>query len=170
MQNSNLSKANLTNASLYGIDLSGSNLFKSNFENANLNNANLENCNLLGANLNNAKLKMLIGVKIIKLLMRFKQKKLIENGDRSTAKKKYREAEDVYRSIKISMQSQTLGDETGEFFIREMISKRRQFNKFSASRIGSKIIEITTGYGEKTKKYMFYSYWYNTCLYDSLWD
>ena len=47
------------------------------------------------------------------------------------------------------MQSQTLGEETGQFFIREMIAKRKQFDKFSGSRIGSKIIEITTGYGEK---------------------
>ena len=30
-----------------------------------------------------------------------------------------------------------------------MIAKRKQFDRFSGSRIGSKIIEITTGYGEK---------------------
>ena len=53
------------------------------------------------------------------------------------------------------MQSQTLGDETGEFFIREMVSRRKQFNKFSTSRIGSKIIEITTGYGEKLRNIIY---------------
>ena len=53
------------------------------------------------------------------------------------------------------MQSQTLGDETGEFFIREMIAKRKQFKKFSAARIGSKVIEITTGYGEKLSNILF---------------
>ena len=123
MQNSNLSKANLTNASLYGIDLSGSNLFKANFENANLNNANLENCNLLGANLSNAKLKNVSWEKDYKVINELQAEEADRNRDRDTAKKKYREAEDVYESIKISMQSQTLGDETGEFFIREMISK-----------------------------------------------
>ena len=149
MKDSDLSKANLKNASLYGIDLSGTNLFKTNFENANLNNANLENCNLLGANLSNTKLKNINWGKDYKVINELQAEEADKKGDRETAKKKYREAEDVYRAIKISMQSQTLGDETGEFFIREMISKRRQFNKFSASRIGSKMIEITTGYGEK---------------------
>ncbi len=155
MQNSNLSKANLTNSSLYGIDLRGSNLFKANFENANLNNANLENCNLLGVNFENAKLKNINWGKGYKVINEIQAEEADRSGDRDTAKKKYREAEDIYRTIKISMQSQTLGDETGEFFIREMISKRRQFNKFSASRIGSKLIEITTGYGEKLRNICF---------------
>ena len=55
----------------------------------------------------------------------------------------------MYRTIKISLQSQTLGDETGEFFIREMIARRKQFPKFSLTRFGSKLIDLTTGYGEK---------------------
>ena len=46
---------------------------------------------------------------------------------------KYKEAEDIYRTLKISMQSQTLGYETGEFFIREMIVKRKQLNKVICS-------------------------------------
>ena len=149
MKDSNLSKANLKDASLYGIDLSGSNLFKANFENANLSNANLENCNLLGANLSNTKLKNVNWGKNYKVINELQAEEADRRGDRESAKEKYKEAEDVYRNIKISMQSQTLGDDTGKFFIREMISKRKQFNKFSTSRIGSKIIEITTGYGER---------------------
>ena len=149
MKDSKLSKANFKNASLYGIDLSGSNLFKANFENANLNNANLENCNLLGANLSNTKLKNVNWGEDCKVVNELQAEEADRQGDRKTAKEKYKEAEDVYRAIKISMQSQTLGDDAGRFFIREMISKRKQFNKLSASRIGSKIIEITTGYGEK---------------------
>ena len=53
------------------------------------------------------------------------------------------------------MQSQTLGNETGKFFIREMIAKRKQLNKFSPRRIGSKIIEVSTGYGEKLSNIVF---------------
>ncbi|MAV65227.1 MAG: hypothetical protein CMG00_08570 [Candidatus Marinimicrobia bacterium] len=149
MKNADLSKANFKNTSMYGINLSGSNLFKTNFENANLNNANLENCNLLGANLSNTKLKNIYWGEDYKLINEISAEKADKEGNRQLAKEKYKEAEDIYRTIKISMQSQTLSEETGKFFIREMITKRKQFNKFSLSRIGSKIIEITTGYGEK---------------------
>ena len=149
MEQANLSRANLRNASMYGINLKGTNLFKADFENANLNNADLRNCNLLGANLSNTKLKNVNWGKDYKVINEIKAEKAYDNGDIETAKEKYKEAEDIYRAIKISMQSQTLGTETGEFFIREMVSRRKQFVKFSGARIGSKIIQITTGYGEK---------------------
>ena len=149
MEQANLSRANLRNASMYGINLNGANLFKADFENANLNNADLRNCNLLGANLSNTKLKNVNWGKDYKVINEIEAEKAYDNGDIETAKEKYKEAEDIYRAIKISMQSQTLGTETGEFFIREMVSRRKQFDKFSGARIGSKIIQITTGYGEK---------------------
>ena len=149
MEQANLSRANLRNASMYGINLKGANLFKADFENANLNNADLRNCNLLGANLTNTKLKNVNWGKDYKVINEIEAEKAYDNGDIETAKEKYKEAEDIYRTIKISMQSQTLGNETGEFFIREMVSRRKQFDKFSGTRIGSKIIQITTGYGEK---------------------
>ena len=155
MKNANLERSDLTNASMYGINLSGSNLFKTNFENSNLNGANLENCNLLGANFNNSKLKNINWGKNYQVINELEADEAYKNGDIELANKKYREAEDVYRNIKISMQSQTLGNETGEFFIREMIVKRKQLNKFSLQRIGSKIIEITTGYGEKLGNIVF---------------
>ena len=149
IQNSDFSKANLENASLYGANLKGCNLFKVNLKNANLNNSNLENCNLLGANFENTKLRNVKWGKNYKVVNEIEAETAYKNKDYKLAKEKYREAEDIYRAIKISMQSQTLGEETGQFFIREMIAKRKQFDRFSSSRIGSKIIEITTGYGEK---------------------
>ena len=149
MRNTNLTRANLKNASMYGINLNGSNLFKANLENANLNNANLENCNLLGANLNNTKLRNVKWGKNYKVINEIEAENAYKEGNIELANQKYKESEDIYRAIKISMQSQTLGNETGYFFIREMVSKRKQFHKFSPSRIGSKIIELTTGYGEK---------------------
>ena len=149
MEQANLSRANLRNASMYGINLKGANLFKADFENANLNNADLRNCNLLGANLSNTKLKNVNWGKDYKVINEIEAEQAYDNADIKTAKQKYKEAEDIYRAIKISMQSQTLGAETGEFFIREMVSRRKQFDKFSGARIGSKIIQITTGYGEK---------------------
>jgi len=155
MKNTNLSRANLKNASLYGINLSGSNLFKTNFENANLNNANLKNCDLLGANFTNAKLRNIKWGENYKVINELDAEKAYKKGDFELANKKYREAEDIYRNIKISMQSQTLGNDTGEFFIREMTVKRKQLNKFSLKRIGSKVIELTTGYGEKLSNIVF---------------
>ena len=155
MQNCELEKANFQNASMYGINLSGSNLFKANFENANLKNANLENCNLLGANFNNTQLKNVYWGKDSKLLNELEAEKALSKGDFAVAREKYKEAEDIYRNIKISLQNQTLGDDTGAFFIREMIARRKQFPKFSAARIGSKIIELTTGYGEKLGNIIF---------------
>ena len=155
MLDCNLSKANLKNASMYGANLSGANLFKANLENANLKNANLENANLLGANLSGTKLENVNWGKNYKVINELEAEKATKEGNIELSKQKYREAEEVYRSIKISMQSQTLGDETGEFFMREMVSKRKQFNKFSTARIGSKIIELTTGYGEKLSNIVF---------------
>ena len=151
ISNSNLSKCNFKDASLFGIDLNGSNLFKANFEGANLNNANLKKCNLLGVNLTNTKLKNVKWDDNFTVINEIEADLLIKKNDYENALIKYKEAEDIYRTLKISMQSQTLGYETGEFFIREMIVKRKQLNKLSARRLGSKIIEITTGYGERLK-------------------
>jgi len=151
----NLSKANLNSASMYGANLSGANLFKANLENANLKNVNLEGANLLGANLSGTKLENVNWGKDYKVINELEAESAYKDGNLELSKEKYREAEEVYRAIKISMQSQTLGNETGEFFIREMVAKRKQFNKFSAARIGSKIIELTTGYGEKLRNILF---------------
>ena len=155
MHNCNLTKVDFENASMFGVDLSGSNLFKANFENANLKNANLENCNLLGANFNNAQLKNISWGKEYKVINELEAEKAMTEKDYKTACEKYKEAEDIYRNIKISLQAQTLGDDAGIFFIREMIARRKQFPKFSAARIGSKLIELTTGYGEKLGNIIF---------------
>ena len=149
LNDSNLSRSSFKNASLYGIDLSGSNLFKANFDGANLSNSNLNNCNLLGVNFTNSKLKNVNWGTDFKVKNELDADKAIASGDYELAIKKYKESEDIYRTLKISMQSQTLGYETGEFFIREMTVRRKQFKKMSLKRLGSKIIEITTGYGER---------------------
>tara|TARA_B100000609_G_C17218175_1_gene438095 strand:- start:275 stop:1177 length:903 start_codon:yes stop_codon:yes gene_type:complete len=149
LNNSNLSRTSLENASLYGADLSSSDLFKANFEGANLSNSNLTNCNLLGVNFTNSKLRNINWGKDFKVKNELDADQAMAIGNYELAIKKYKESEDIYRNLKISMQSQTLGYETGEFFIREMTVRRKQFKKISLKRLGSKIIEITTGYGER---------------------
>jgi len=134
LNDSNLSRSSFKNASLYGIDLSGSNLFKANFDGANLSNSNLNNCNLLGVNFTNSKLKNVNWGTDFKVKNELDADKAIASGDYELAIKKYKESEDIYRTLKISMQSQTLGYETGEFFIREMTVRRKQFKKMSLKR------------------------------------
>ena len=149
MSGCDLTKTNLSESSMYGINLSGSNLFKADLEGANLKNANLERCNLLGANLTDAKLEGVNWGKDCKVINEIEADELASRGETRLANEKYKEAEHIYRTVKISLQSQTLGDDTGEFFMREMVVIRKQLPMFSLGRLWSKIIDITTGYGEK---------------------
>ena len=155
MQRCDLSRTNLSNSSLYGINLSNSNLFKANLKNTNLKNANLTNCNLLGANLENTKLENANWGANNKVINELEAESALLNGDITTANKKYKEAEDVYRSIKICLQNQTLGNDARIFFIRQMTVNRKQLPKLSVKRIWSKIIDLTTGYGEKLYNIIF---------------
>ena len=84
-----------------------------------------------------------------KVINEIEAEKAVASGDHEKANEKYNEAEDIYRALKISMQSQTLGDDVGKMFLREMIVKRKPMPKYSPLRIVSKIAHITTGYGEK---------------------
>jgi len=149
LSNSDLTRADFSGASLYGVNLEGSNLFKTNFEEANLKSANLINCDLLGADFTNTKLNNVDWGRDYKVINEIEAEKAAASGDHEKANEKYNEAEDIYRALKISMQSQTLGDDVGKMFLREMIVKRKQMPKFSPLRIVSKIAHITTGYGEK---------------------
>ena len=62
---------------------------------------------------------MLSGVKNYKVVNEIEAETAYKNKDYKLAKEKYREAEDIYRAIKISMQSQTLGEETGQFLLEK---------------------------------------------------
>ena len=149
LSNSDLTRADFSGASLYGVNLEGSNLFKTNFEEANLKSANLINCDLLGADFTNTKLNNVDWGKDYKVINEIEAEKAVASGDHEKANEKYNEAEDIYRALKISMQNQTLGEDVGKMFVREMIVKRKQMPKFSPIRFISKIAHITTGYGEK---------------------
>ena len=156
LSNADLTRADFSGASMYGVNLEGANLFKTNFEGANLKSANMKNCNMLGADFTNTKLHHVDWGKDSKVINEKDAEIALKNGNTELAKEKYNEAEDVYRSLKMSMQSQTLGEDVGKIFIREMIVKRKQLPKFSPVRIMSKIAHISTGYGEKIGN-IFYS-------------
>ena len=149
LSNADLTRADFSGASLYGVNLEGATLFKTNFEGANLKSSNMKKCNMLGADFTNTKLNNIDWGSESKVINEIEAESAVESGDMATAKDKYNEAEDIYRSLKISMQSQTLGEDVGRVFIREMVVKRKQMPKLSPLRMISKLIEMTTGYGEK---------------------
>ena len=149
LSNSDLTRSDFSGASLYGVNLEGANLFKANFEGVNLKSTNMRNCNLLGVDFTGAKLNNVDWGEEYKVINEVEAEKAVADGDEQTAKDKYKEAEDVYRNLKINLQSQTLGEDVGNVFLREMITKRKQLPLFSPLRIASKIAYLTTGYGEK---------------------
>jgi hypothetical protein len=149
LSHADLTRADFSGASLYGVNLEGANLFKANFEGTNLKAANMKNCNLLGVDLTAAKLNNVDWGDEHKVINEVEAEQAIADGDHQTANDKYKEAEDVYRNLKINLQAQTLGEDVGQVFLREMITKRKQLPMFSPLRIASKIAYLTTGYGEK---------------------
>ena len=149
ISNADLTRSDFSGASMYGANLEGANLFKANFEGANLKAANLLNCNLLGSDFSNTKLNNVEWGKDYKVINEQQAETALAAGEHEKAREKYKEAEDIYRSLKISLKSQTLGDDVGKFFEREMIARRKQQSRFSPQRIISKLTHLTTGYGEK---------------------
>jgi|TARA_Y100000031_G_scaffold133664_1_gene155656 hypothetical protein len=144
-----LTRADLSHTSMYGANLEGANLFKANLEGANLKDSNLTNCELLGANFTNSKLHKVNWGEEGKITNELEAEK---SQDALKAKSKYKEAEEIYCAVRLTMQGQSLGEEASKVFIREMVCKRKQYPKLSFFRIMSKIAHITTGYGENIKR------------------
>jgi len=149
LSNSDLTRANLSGASMYGVNLEGATLFKTNLEGANLKSANLKNADMLGVDFSGTKLNNIDWGDDCKVINEVEAENAYASGDYQKSKEKFKEAEDIYRAIKISLQSQTLGEDVGKFFVREMVVKRKQMPKFSPLRMASKLAQMTTGYGEK---------------------
>ena len=156
LSNSDLTRADFSGASMYGVNLEGANLFKTNFEGANLKAANMKNCNMLGAIFSNTKLNNVDWNKDYKVINEIEAEQDFSSGDVDTAKEKYRESEDIYRSLKITLQAQSLGEDTSKMFLRVMIVKRKQLPLFAPLRLAHKFAHLAFGYGEKIEN-IFYS-------------
>ena len=159
MPGADLTRSDFSGASMYGANLEGATLFKTNFEGANLKSANLCNCNLLGADFSNTKLNNVEWGKDHKIINEQMAETALVEGDPEKAREKYKEAEDIYRALKISLKKQTLGDDVGKFFEREMISRRKQIPRFTLRRIIYKLAHLTTGYGEKIGNIFYTAIW-----------
>ena len=152
LRHADLSRADLRNAHLYGADLRQADLFKANLACANLRSADLSNCNLLGANLEGTRLENVRWGKNHLIINELEAREALKKGNRQTAQEKFREAEEIYRNIKLAHREQGHGKEEGPFFYREMVVQRKQMPLFSVQRIWSKIMDLTTGYGEKPSR------------------
>ncbi len=149
LSGADLSRAYLQHAHMYGTNLKGANLFKANLQKANLRAADLRDCNLLGTFLEGTKLENVKWNDNYILINEREADEALRNGDPNTALMKYREAEEIYRSIKLCHRTQGHSKEESPFFYREMVVHRKQMPYFSWHRLWSKLVDLISGYGEK---------------------
>ena len=104
LSNTDLTRADFSGASLYGVNLEGANLFKTNLEGANLKSANMKNCNMLGADFTNTRLNNVDFGADNKAINEIEAESALSSGNIDLANEKYKESEDIYRALKISLQ------------------------------------------------------------------
>lgn len=158
LRHADLRHANLTQAYMYGADLEGADLFKSNLDKANLKADNLKNTILLAANFDNTKLEDIRWNKDFVIINERNAGLAWKKGDKKLALDKYKEAEEIYRSIKLAHRQLGHSKDQSPFFLREMIVHRKQTPIYSMRRFGSKAMDVTTGYGEKPLNVLWTSF------------
>jgi len=126
------------------VDFSGSSLMKANFEGANLHFANLQNCNLLGTNFEHARLENVIWDKDI-----VQERKAKVTTNMAEKIDLYQQSEEIYRNLRRTCESDGLFETAGWFFQKEMKMRRKQLPLFSFKRLISKLVELSSGYGER---------------------
>jgi len=152
LENVNFSRSNLSYAHLYGTNMKGVNLFKADLTGANLRAANLVNCNFLGANLYKTKFDNATWDRDYIIINEQEAIAAEQAKEFELAQQKYKEAEEIYRNIKLCLGDQGHGRDESHFFYREMIVHRKQMPLFSLKRFFSKMMDLTTGYGERPLK------------------
>ena len=162
-----LVKAHLEDCAFVRTNFEGAHLFCASFQNANLFNANFRRANLKetdmrGANLLEIKIDE---AKILGIQWGFKGvvqnevegRELEKAGKIKGSKEKFREAEEIYRNIRIHLMAVGIFDEAADFFYREMVVRRKQLPLYSVPRLSSKVIDLLCGYGEKTFRVIGFS-------------
>lgn len=159
LHKANFKWANLKGAHLFGADLSGAALFKTALDGANMKEAKLKNAELLGATLEDTKLDYigLGGADGLTVKNEAEGDDLVRQGDTERAKAKYFEAEEIYRAMKLNLKKRGLSFEAGEYFFKEMVMTRKQTPLYSFNRFWSKMMSISTGYGEKPHRIIGFS-------------
>lgn len=153
LTHADLYRSDLRNAHLFGVDLSFSSLMKADLRGANLHSTNLEHVNLLGVNLEHAKLEGTQWGEMVR-----QEWQADHETDPVRKKQLYSEAEEIYRAISRVMRRQGMVSEIGNFFYREMVTRRKQLPKPSTARFISGFVDIYCGYGEKPIRLMLLSF------------
>lgn len=147
MRGSDLYRANLKGAHLFNLNLSGASLMKANLNDANLHCTNLHNSNLLGTKLHGARLD---NVKIGDYVQQEDiAVKLDKENNREEAADHYEQSEEIYRNLRKAAEADGLLVLAGHCAHKELTMRRKQFPKFSKSRIVSKFVDLFCGYGER---------------------
>jgi hypothetical protein len=139
---------NLRYASLEGLklsnkknrDLRGAELLKANLAGANLNEALLQDAELLGANIEGARLDRTEWGD--RCLNEQRAMQAERQGDGEKALGQYKEAEEVYRSLRRAYVARAEASQAGLFFRQEMTLRRKQMPLWSADRAWSKLIDL----------------------------
>ena len=147
LRHANLTRASLKGARLYRADFSGATLLKANLTDANLNAARFEDADLLGASFAGVHMDDTHWGSALR------QDRAgygaVARGESERAAQNFREAEEVYRDLRITSEAQGHRRIAGEFFYREMLMRHQRLPKFSMARVVSRFAHILYGYGER---------------------
>ena len=150
LRGANLFRASLQGASLYNVDLRGAELLKANLAGANLNEALLQDAELLGISLEGARLdRTEWGEHSVNERRALEAKR---RGDRAQALAQYKEAEEVYRTLRRVYAARAEANQAGLFFIKEMTMRRKQMPLLSGDRAWSKLVDLACAYGESAPR------------------
>ncbi|MFC1555299.1 pentapeptide repeat-containing protein [candidate division KSB1 bacterium] len=150
-------KAQVKKGHCFGISLKGADLFKAKFTGANLRHAKLNEANLIGTNFENSRIENINWGRESKVLQEIQANIAHIHGRKKVAKSKYKDAEEIYISLKNHFNVTGQSKMVGQFFYREMIAHRKQLSMFSLQRIFSKLADVSCGYGEKVKNIFLFS-------------
>lgn len=134
-------------------------LFKTVLDYANMKEAKLTDAELLGASMEHTKLDFIGfgGDDGYTVKNEIEGKEAETRGETDQAHAKYFEAEEIYRTIKLNLKNRGMGFEAGEYFFKEMVMIRKQIPLYSFNRFWSKLMSISTGYGEKPHRIIGFS-------------
>ncbi len=151
-----LYRANLKGAHLFNIVLIRASLMKTDLSHANIHCAHLEECNLLGVKFNKTKIEH---IKTGKTIIQESSAKALEaQGEHKQAYDYYEQAEEVYRNLRKTSESQGLFTLAGPYLRKELTMRRYQQPPYSMSRLYSKVVDLFCGYGEDPLRVIFFSW------------
>ena len=147
LRGANLTRASLKGARLYRADFTGASLLKANLSEANLNAARFEDADLLGASFAGVHMEdTQWGSALRQDREAYAARK---RGQHDLAAQNFREAEEIYRDLRIIAEAQGHLRISGEFFYREMLMRHHRLARCSMARMVSGFAHILYGYGER---------------------